>query len=46
MSWATMLRFDSEVSIRTGVLLPASRIRASIPGPSSTGMVTSSSTRS
>ena len=42
----TIERFASDVSMRTGVLFPASRILASIVGPSISGMVTSSRTRS
>src|SRR3569833_3776483 len=45
-SEATIERFDSDVSINTGVVSPRSRSLASIPGPSRTGMVTSSTTRS
>src|SRR3990172_7412893 len=43
---AMMDRFDSEVSMMTGVRLPESRILASIPGPSRFGIVTSRMTRS
>src|SRR6266702_122227 len=43
---ATTERFDSEVSMITGVLSPRSRMFWSMVGPSMLGMVTSSSTRS
>ena len=46
ISDATIDRFDSDVSISTGVLSPRVRSSASIPGPSSTGMVTSRTMRS
>ena len=46
MTSAMIVRFDSEVSMSTGVWFPAARIFFSISGPSMTGMVTSSTTRS